>query len=188
MTTVTTLSAGTWVGDPVHSDISFRVRHMGVGRVRGTFALTSAVLAVDHRGVPGGRVTAVIDAASVLTGNDQRDGHVRSADFLDARAHPTIEFTSTEVCDADGDTFTAVGELTLHGVTRSVALDAEFHGVIADPSGVQRTGFTAVTTISRAAFGVDIRLAFGAGQVVVADAVEITIEIEFTADGTEDVR
>jgi polyisoprenoid-binding protein YceI len=186
MTTTTTaatipLAAGTWVGDPVHSDVSFRARHMGIGKVRGTFALTSAVLTVGDEV----RVTAVIDAASVRTGNDQRDGHVRSADFLDVETYPTMQFTSAEVRDFDGETFTLVGELTLHGVRQTVQLAGEFPGVTDDPSGVQRTGFSATTTISRAAFGIDIELGFGAGNVVVGDSIEIAIDIEFTADGSD---
>ncbi|MFI0370632.1 YceI family protein [Actinomadura sp. 1N219] len=176
------LAAGTWVGDPVHSDISFKVRHMGVGKVRGRFALASAALTV---GDDGGRVTALIDPASVDTGNRQRDQHLRSADFLDVENHPQIEFTSTEVRGFDGETFVLVGELTLHGVTETVELEAEFHGVVDDPSGAGRTGFSATTTISRAAFGVDIQLAFGAGNAVVADAIEIAIEIEFTGTGPD---
>ncbi|NUP50143.1 MAG: YceI family protein [Catenulispora sp.] len=176
------LSAGTWVGDPVHSDISFKVRHMGVGRVRGRFTLASAVLTVgESDGEGAGQVAARIDSASVHTGNDQRDQHIRSADFLDVEKHPHIEFTSTEVRGFDGETFTLVGELTLHGVTRTVELAAEFLGVVDDPSGAKRTGFSATTTISRAAFGIDIQLGFGAGNVVVADTIEIAIEIEFTA-------
>jgi polyisoprenoid-binding protein YceI len=178
MTSATpTLAAGAWAGDPVHSDISFRVRHMGVGRVRGRFALASAALTV---GGDGGRVTALIDAASIRTGNEQRDQHVRSADFLEVEKYPQIEFVSTEVRDFDGETFTLAGELTLHGVTRTVVLQAEFLGVVDDPSGAERTGFSATTTISRAAFGVDIQLGFGAGNAVVADTIEIAIEIEFT--------
>jgi len=184
-TTTTPLATGTWTGDPVHSDISFIVRHMGVGKVRGTFALASATLTVGQDGAPSSAITAVIDAASVRTGNDQRDDHIRSADFLDVATYPTFEFTSTEVRDGDGygygDTFVLVGDLTLHGVTRGVELAAEFLGVVADPSGVDRTGFSATTTISRAAFGVDIQLAFGAGNVVVGDTIGIAIEIEFTS-------
>jgi polyisoprenoid-binding protein YceI len=176
ITVNTTLATGAWVGDPVHSDISFKVRHMGVGKVKGTFALASAALTVGD----DGRVTALIDPASVHTGNRQRDQHIRSADFLDVDKYPQIEFTSTEVRDFDGETFILVGELTLHGVTRTVQLEAEFLGVVDDPSGAERTGFSATTTISRAAFGVDIQLGFGAGNVVVADTIEIAIEIEFT--------
>ncbi|WP_433331561.1 YceI family protein [Spirillospora sp. CA-294931] len=177
ITVDSTLTTGSWVGDPVHSDISFKVRHMGVGKVRGKFALASAALSV---GEGGGRVTALIDPASVNTGNDQRDQHLRSADFLDVEKYPQIEFTSTEVRDLDGAAFVLVGELTLHGVTKTVELEAEFLGVVDDPSGVERTGFSATTSISRAAFGVDIQLGFGAGNVVVADTIEIAIEIEFT--------
>jgi polyisoprenoid-binding protein YceI len=179
------LAAGTWIGDPVHSDLSFRVRHMGVGRVRGTFALVSATLAVGDGGLHSGEVTAVVDAASVRTGNDQRDGHVRSADFLDVARYPTIEFTSTGVRDVDGGAFVLVGDLSIHGVTRTVELAAQLHGVVADPSGADRSGFSAVTTVSRAVFGVDIRLLFGAGEAVIADAVEITVEIEFVAEGAD---
>ena len=135
----------------IHSDISFKVRHMGVGRVRGRCALASAALTV---GGDGGRVTALIDAASIRTGNEQRDQHVRSADFLGVEKYPQIEFVSTEVRDFDGETFTLVGELTLHGVTRTVELGAEFLGVVAHLSDLVRTGFSATTTISRAAFGI----------------------------------
>lgn len=183
MTTATTaLAAGTWTADPVHSDVEFRVRHMGVGRVRGTFGLTSATLTVQD-GLHTGAVTAVLDSASVRTGNDQRDQHVRSADFLDVGRYPTITFSSTGSRDLDGTTFTLLGDLTIHGVTRAVELAVECHGVVADPSGAERAGFSAITSISRADFGVDIRLLFGAGQVVVADVVEIAVEIEFVADG-----
>lgn len=190
MTTTTTTATvapfpvGTWTGDPVHSDLSFRVHHMGVGRVRGTIALASATLTVGDDGLSSGEVTTVADASSVRTGNDQRDQHVRSADFFDTQRYPTIEFTSTEVRDIDGGAFTLVGDLSIHGVTRTVELAAQFHSVVPDPSGVQRSGFSAVTTISRAAFGVDIRLLFGAGEAVIADAVEIAVEIEFLLDGS----
>lgn len=183
--TTTALAAGTWVGDPLHSDSSFKVRHMGVGKVRGTFALTSAALVVGDAGVSSGQVTVVIDAASVHTGTDQRDQHIRSADFLNVQQYPTIEFTSTEVRDFDGETFTLVGELTVHGVTRTVELATEHLGVVADPAGGERTGFSATVSISRAAFGVDIQLAFGAGNMVVADTIEIVIEIEFTSSGSD---
>ncbi|MDL4814428.1 YceI family protein [Actinomadura opuntiae] len=116
------LAAGAWAGDPVHSDISFKVRYMGVGKIRGTFALVSAVLSV---GEGARRVTGVIDPASVHTGNEQRDQHIRSGDFLDVEEYPQIGFTSTEVRDFDGETFVLVGELTLHGVTKTVQLEAE---------------------------------------------------------------
>lgn len=176
---------GTWIADPVHSDVSFRVRHMGVGRVRGTFTLGSAEFVVAEGGATASSVRAVVDAASVVTGNEQRDEHIRSADFLDVENHPSIEFTSTQVRDVDTRVFTIDGDLTIHGVTHPVELAAEFLGTVEDPSGGQRVGFTATAAISRAAFGVDLHLGFGAGNVVVADSIEITIDVEFTSDGPE---
>jgi len=179
------LAPSTWIVDPDHSDISFRVRHMGVGRVRGTFTLASAELAVADDGTAASSVSAVLDAASVFTGNEQRDRHIRSADFLDVEIHPIIEFASTQVRDVHGDSFTVVGDLTIHGVTHTVELAAECLGTVDDPSGGERVGFMATTTISRTAFGVDIHLGFGAGNVVVADTIEITIDVEFTSGGAE---
>lgn len=180
-TAAPTLAPGRWTGDPVHSDVSFRVRHMGIGRVRGTMALAAAELRVGDGGVTASAVTAVIDAASVNTGTEQRDQHIRSADFLGVEQFPTIEFASTGVRDVSGDTFTVVGDLTVHGVTRTVELAAEFLGAVEDPSAGERAGFSATTSISRAQFGVDIHLGFGAGDVVVAD----TIDIEFTSGAAD---
>jgi len=131
---------GTWIVDPVHSDISFRVRHMGVGRVRGTFTLASADLTVGEDGATASGVRAVVDAASVVTGSEQRDQHIRSADFLDVENHPSIEFSSTQVRDVDGSFFAIDGDLTIHGVTRRVELAAECLGKVDDPSGGQRVG------------------------------------------------
>lgn len=179
-TTAMRLDAGTWIVDPVHSDITFRVRHMGVGRVHGTFAVTLSELTVTDAGTSASGVRAVLDAASVVTGNAQRDRHIRSADFLDTENHPTLEFASTRVSDLKGDCFTVAGDLTIHGVTHAVELAAECLGTVDDPSGGQRTGFSATTTTSRAAFGVDIHLAFSAAGVVVADIIEVTVDIEFT--------
>lgn len=184
-TAAPTLAPGRWAGDPVHSDISFRVRHMGVGHVRGTMTLASAELRVGDGGAAASEVTAIIDAASVDTGTEQRDGHIRSADFLDVEQFPTIEFASTRVRDVCGDCFTVVGDLTVHGVTRTVELAAEYVGAVDDPSGGQRAGFSATTSISRAEFGVDIQLGFGAGNVVVADTIDITIDVEFTSEEAE---
>jgi polyisoprenoid-binding protein YceI len=182
MSSTVSLAPGTWIADPVHSDISFRVRHMGVGRVHGSFTLLSAELTVAGDGAAGSGVRAVVDAASVFTRNEQRDRHIRSADFLDVANHPSIEFASTQVRDVDGDSFTIAGDLTIHGVTRTAELAAQFLGRVDDPSGGERAGFTATTIISRAAFGVDIELAFGAGNVVVADTIEVTIDVEFTSE------
>ncbi|MDQ6658531.1 MAG: YceI family protein [Actinomycetota bacterium] len=184
-TSTSTIAAGTWNADTVHSDVSFKVRHMAVGRVRGNFELTSATLTVGEDGIPGASVMAVIDATSVETKSEQRNQHIKSADFLHVEKHSTIEFTSTGVRDFDGENFIVVGDLTVHGVSNPVELATEFLGATTDAYGKERAGFSATTSISRAAFGVDIQLAFGAGNAVVADKIDIALELELVLDTGE---
>lgn len=186
MTTSTiALAAGTWTGDTVHSDVSFKVRHMAVGKARGNFELLSSTLTVGADGIEGASVTAVIDASSIETKNEQRNGHVKSEDFLHVEKHPTIEFTSTGVKSYDGEEFTLAGDLTLHGVTQPVDLAVEFLGATTDAYGAERAGFSATTSISRKAFGIDIEMGFGAGNAVVADKIEIALELEYTLNAAE---
>ena len=178
-TSVTTpiLTAGTWAADTVHSDVSFKVRHMAVGKAKGTFALKSATLVVDENGAHS--VTAEIDAASVDTKQEQRDAHVRSADFLDVENHPVLTFVSTGLKSQDGDDFVLNGDLTIRGTTQPVELAVEFLGETVDAYGGTRAGFSAKTSISRKSYGVSFEAAFGAGNAVVADKVEIDLELEF---------
>ena len=168
--------AGTWDVDPVHSDVSFTVRHMMVSKVRGRLGAFSGVIVTAPQ-FTDSTVTASVDAASVDTGNAQRDGHLRSADFFETEAHPTWEFRSTAV-RPDGDDFTLEGELTIKGVTRPTSFVLEVNGFGPDPFGGTRAGFSASTTISRDDFGVDISMPLDGGGVVVSDKVQIALEIE----------
>src|SRR6476619_3388911 len=178
-TTVTTpiLTAGTWTADTVHSDVAFKVRHMAVGKAKGTFDLKSATLVVDENGAHS--VTAEIDATSVDTKQEQRDAHVRSADFLDVENHPELTFVSKSVKDVDGEEFVLVGDLSIRGTSREVELAVEYLGETVDAYGATRAGFSAKTSISRKSYGVSFEAAFGAGNAVVADKVEIALELEF---------
>ena len=180
--TVPTLSGGTWSADAIHSDVSFKVRHMAVGKAKGTFALQSATLVVGDNGLADATVTAVIDAASVDTKQDQRNEHVKSPDFLDVENHPTLTFVSTSVRDLGGEEFVLVGGLTIRGTTQQVELAVEYLGETVDAYGSTRAGFSATTSISRKAYGVSFEAAFGAGNAVVADKVEIALELEFVKD------
>ncbi|QNK80827.1 YceI family protein [Nakamurella sp. PAMC28650] len=180
MSTPTTVLTGTWVGDAVHSDVSFKVRHMAVGKAKGTFALESATLTVPEAGLAEASVTAVIDAASVDTKQEQRNEHVKSPDFLHVEQYPSLKFVSTGVKNFDGDEFILVGDLTIRGITRSVELETEFLGATTDAYGAERAGFSATTSISRKEFEVSFNAAFGAGNSVVSDKVEIALELEFT--------
>ena len=139
-TTVTTpiLTAGTWTADTVHSDVAFKVRHMAVGKAKGTFALESATLTIPETGLAGASVTAVIDAVSVDTKQEQRNEHVKSPDFLHVEQYPTLNFVSTGVKNFDNDEFILVGDLTIRDITKSVELEVEFLGATTDAYGAER--------------------------------------------------
>jgi polyisoprenoid-binding protein YceI len=178
MSTTETLNvaAGTWDIDSVHSDVSFAVRHMMVSKVKGRFgAFTGEV--VTGADFLSSSVTASIDLNSVDTNNEQRDGHIRSADFLDVANHPTMTYRSTGV-RRNGDDYVVDGELSLHGVTRPVELNVELSGSGPDAYGGTRIGFSATTTISRGDFGIDISMPLDGGGVVVGDKIQIALEIE----------
>jgi polyisoprenoid-binding protein YceI len=168
--------AGTWDIDPVHSDVSFTVRHMMVSKVRGQFG-TFAGEIVTGEDITDSTVNVTIDATSINTGNDQRDGHIRSADFFEVENHPTWTYRSTGV-RADGDDLVIDGELTIKGVTRSVPLAVEVGGFGPDAFGGIRSGFSASATINRNDFGVDISMPLDGGGVVVGEKVQIHLEIE----------
>ncbi|MCO1656066.1 YceI family protein [Pseudonocardia humida] len=168
--------AGTWDIDPVHSDISFTVRHMMVSKVRGHFGTFSGEI-VTGADLTDSQVSATIDATTIDTGTEQRDNHIRSADFFAVEAHPTWTFTSTAI-RPDGDDFVLAGDLTIKGVTRPVELALEVNGFGPDAYGGTRAGFTAKTTIDRNDFGVDIKMPMDGGGVVVGEKVQITLEIE----------
>ena len=168
--------AGTWDIDPVHSEVSFTVRHMMVSKVRGRLASFSGVIVTGPQ-LTDSSVTATVDATSVDTGNAQRDGHLRSADFFTVEAHPTWKFRSTGL-RSDGDGYALDGELTLKGVTRPVSFALELNGFGPDAFGGTRAGFSATTAINRSDFGVDIAMPLDGGGVVVSEKVQITLEIE----------
>lgn len=168
--------AGTWDIDTAHSDVSFSVRHMMVGKVRGRFATFSGQI-VTGANVTDSLVTASIEPASIDTGNAQRDAHVRSADFFDVENHPRWTFSSTGV-RVDGHGLVVDGELTIKGVTRSASLALDVNGIGPDDSGGTRLGVSATTTIDRNDFGVDIKLPLDGGGVVVGDKVRISLDIE----------
>jgi polyisoprenoid-binding protein YceI len=149
---------------------------MMVSKVRGRFGAFSGEI-VTSEDLSGSSVTATIDASSIDTNNEQRDGHIRSADFFDVENHPQWTFRSTGL-RADGDDFALDGELTIKGVTRPATLALEINGFGPDAWGGTRAGFSASTTIDRNDFGVDIKMPLDGGGVVVSDKVQISLEIE----------
>ena len=173
--------AGTWQIDAVHSDVSFTVRHMMVSKVRGHFTEFAGTIVTGEQPLDSS-VTATIQLASIDTRNEQRDNHIRSADFFEVEKYPTMTYRSTSLAANDDGTWTVDGELSLHGVTKSVPLTLELNGFTADPYGGQRAGFSAAAEINRRDFGVDISMPMDGGGVVVGDKISITLEIEAVLD------
>jgi len=168
--------AGTWDIDPVHSEVGFSVRHMMVSKVRGKFKTFSGQLVTGAEPVQSS-VTAEIDLSSIDTGQEQRDAHIRSADFFEVEKYPTMTYRSTGV-RAEGDHFVLDGELTLKDVTKQVPLRLELGGFGPDAYGGTRAGFTATGELSRSDFHVDFNAALETGGVVVSDKVTLHLEIE----------
>jgi polyisoprenoid-binding protein YceI len=167
---------GTWDIDASHSTVGFVVRHMMVSKVRGFFRDFSGEI-VTAEDPTQSTVTATIDLGSIDTRQEQRDAHIRSADFFDVDKHPAMTFRSTGV-RADGADWIVDGELTLKGNTKPVSLALELNGFGPDAYGGTRAGFSARTEISRSAFGVDIQMPMDGGGVVVADKIVVELEIQ----------
>jgi polyisoprenoid-binding protein YceI len=174
-TGTTQLGVGTWAIDPVHSSIGFSVRHLMVSKVRGTFQNFSGAIVVADDGTPS--VTAEIAVDSINTNNEQRDAHIKSADFFAVDNHPTATFRSTSV-RANGDNYVLDGDFTLKGVTKPVSLDLEFNGVNPGMGHGEVAGFEASVVLNRKDFGIDIDMPLETGGTVVGDKVTITLEIE----------
>ncbi len=170
------LTPGRWNIDPAHSTVEFVVRHMMVAKVRGSFEKFEGYAEIAED-VTQSTVTATIDAASISTRDENRDNHLRSPDFLNVSEYPTITFSSTRI-EPHGDDWSLVGDLTIRGTTRSVALTLEFNGTSPDPYGGMRAGFSATGEISRKEFGIEWNAALETGGVVVSDKVTLNLEIE----------
>jgi polyisoprenoid-binding protein YceI len=166
-----------WDIDVSHSAIHFRVRHMVISKVHGRFARWSGRIDLDEQDLTRSSVEVTIDTASIDTQVADRDAHLRSADFLDVANHPQMTFRSKRIEEAGGG-YRVVGDLSLHGVTREVVLEAEFAGTGKDPWGNQRAGFAAKASLDRRDFGLVWNAALETGGVLVGEKVEISIELE----------
>ena len=178
-TTATTIPGyvtGTWTIDPVHSEIGFSARHMMVSKVRGKFGNFSGQIVTAEDPFKSS-ATAEIDLKSITTGNDQRDEHLRSADFFEVESYPTMTYRSSGARFSGGN-YILDGELTLKGITRKVSLVLELNGFGPDPYGGTRAGFTASGELNRSDFNVSFNAPLQNGGVVVGDKITLHLEIE----------
>ena len=186
MSTGTTETRATkWQIDPVHTQVEFEVRHMMFAKVRGRFGTFGGTMVLGVNGeVSDAEVEVVIDAASIDTGHEQRDEHLRSDDFLGVDQYPELRFASTGVREAGDGTLYVTGDLSIHGVTKPVELEVSETGRGTDPWGNERWGFSASTTIDRRDYGLTWNQALETGGVLVGH--DVTIELEVQAVPQED--
>lgn len=167
--------AGTWTVDPNHSSVGFTIRHV-MTKIRGKFETFEATI-VTAENLVDSSLTAVVDMSSISTGSGQRDKHLRSGDFFDVETHPQMRFVSTGVRLLDEERAEIIGDLTIRGITKQVALDVEIIGFGKDSRGVMRAGFSATGEINRRDFGVSWNSVLEGGGFALADKVQINLEV-----------
>ena len=177
MSTALSALTGTYTIDASHTRIGFSARHAMVTKVRGAFNEFSGTAQVDGDDPSRSSVEVKIATASIDTRSEQRDGHLRTGDFLDVEKYPEITFASTAVEQASAELFRVTGGLTIKGVTKSVTVDFEFQGAAKDPFGNERIGFEGSTTINRSDFGVTFNAALETGGVLVSEKINLEFEV-----------
>ncbi|MGE8536287.1 MULTISPECIES: YceI family protein [Chryseobacterium] len=162
-----------WILDPTHSEITFKVKHMMISNVKGSFRTFTAEIESEDEFFANAKTTATIQTDSVFTNNTDRDNHLKSAEFFNAEVHPTITFESQALNNS------IVGNLTINGITKPVDLDVDFGGINVDPWGNTKAGFSFEGKISRKDFGLNWNAALEAGGVMVSDDVKVAGELQF---------
>lgn len=168
-----------WVIDPTHSEIGFKVKHMMFTNVSGKFSSFDAAIETDGDDFENAKITFTGAVDSINTGNADRDGHLRSADFFDAAQFPEIKFTATSVAKKSESDYVLQGDLTLHGVSKPITLEAQYSGQMKDPWGNTKAGFTLEGKINRKEWGLNWNSALETGGVLVGEEVRLAIELQF---------
>ena len=168
-----------WTIDPTHSEVQFKVKHLMITTVSGSFNIFSASVQTEDEDFSKAKISFSADIDSITTGNADRDGHLKTADFFDAAKFPQLKFTATKYENVDNDgSYELYGDLELHGVTKNIKLDVEFGGVVEDAYGNTKAGFTINGKINRKDFGLVWNAVTEAGGIVVSDDVRIACEIQ----------
>ncbi len=168
----------TWTVDPMHTQVEFSAKHMGIMTVKGAFTGLTTDINFNEDDFTASSVEATVDASTLSTHDNQRDGHLKSPDFLDVEHFPTITFKSTRIERAAHDQYTMTGDLAIKNVTRPVSLDVVYSGQAKDPMGNMHAGFSAYTTINRKDWGLTWNVALETGGLLVGDQIKIALEIE----------
>lgn len=169
--------AKTWSLDPAHSEVQFKVKHLMITNVTGQFNVVSGNVVVENDNFDHAKVDFTADVNSVNTGNEQRDGHLKSPEFFDVASFPTIHFESKDFNAKEGK---ISGDLTIKNITKPVVLDVEFSGINKDPWGNQKAGFSISGKINRTDFNLGWNAPLETGGVLVSEDVKLAAEIQFT--------
>jgi len=167
-----------WTVDPMHTQVEFSAKHMGIMTVKGHFTGVQAAINFNENDFTASTVEATIDAGTLTTNDERRDGHLKSPDFLDVEKFPTIAFKSTRIEHAAHDQYKMTGDLTIRGVTRPVTLEVVYSGQGKDPMGNMHAGFSAHTTINRKDWGLNWNVALETGGLLVGEDVKLALEVE----------
>ena len=175
-----------WTIDPAHSRVGFAIKHMMISTVRGEFTEFEGEITLDEQDPSRSQATGRVRTSSTDTGNAERDGHLRSADFFDAEQHPTITFVSRRIEPQGGESFRVTGDLTMHGVTKELTLNAELTAPAKDPWGNMRRGVNLTGSLNRKDFGLTWNQALETGGFLVDDKVKLEIDLEVVQASREE--
>lgn len=171
-----------WVLDPTHSELLFKVKHLMITNVKGEFRNFEGTIITQGEGFNQAKVEATVQSDSVFTNNEDRDKHLKSADFFDVENHANLHFVGTSFDQVEGDEYLLSGELTIRGNTNPIKLKVEFGGVAVDPWGNKKAGFSLSGKINRKDWGLNWNAALEAGGVLVSDEVKINAELQFVVE------
>ncbi|RYZ18324.1 MAG: polyisoprenoid-binding protein [Chitinophagaceae bacterium] len=174
-----------WTLDPIHSELGFKIKHLMISHVSGSFRNFSVDVSMEDNDFSTANVQLSAEMASLFTNNEQRDSHLRNSDFFEVEKYPELTFRSTKVVTIDEDMFTLYGDLTLKGVTKPVQLNVEYSGVTKDPWGGERTGFVVAGKIKRTDWGINFNSLLETGGVALGEEVKILSEIQLVKQAVE---
>lgn len=167
-----------WEFDPTHSELGFKIKHLMITNVSGTFKKFDVKVESENDDFTTAKIVATADMSSISTNNEQRDAHLRNADFFEVEKYPSLVFQSTKIERIDDDTFSVYGNLTMKGVSKAVKLNVEYSGLTKDPWGNQRAGFIITGKINRSDWGVTFNGVLETGGLMLGEEVKINSEIQ----------
>ena len=173
------MATAKWVLDPTHSDLQFKIKHLMITNVTGTFGQLAGEVEAEGDDFSNAKVTFTVGVDSISTHNEQRDGHLKSPDFFDVATYPEIKFEGTKFTKKGGDDYVLEGNLTMHGETKPVSVDVEFGGIQQDPYGQTKAGFEVTGKINRKDFGLSWGAVTETGGVMLGDDVKLSAALQF---------